>query len=704
MATLICEINVPYNLEISHFERRIKMSQLKYLCSPITVRNKTFKNRILTAPAGLMVINRDGTFSPGESPEPFFAKARGGCAAVMIGETPVDQVWANRFYGMYWDFENPNGPQKATWRRIAAGIKSAGALAFVQLYHAGLMRRGETEGKGGPVAIGPMGYVRANGEEVLAADEKMMQQIIESFGRAALYMKDAGFDGINIHGGHGWMMQQWLSPRTNQRTDEYGGSIDNRCRFPVRILKHIRECVGDDFIIELRVSGEEPGIINGMKREQTARLAQLLEGIVDITHISVGIYTLPIGSHVYSNMYDEHCCNLETAAFVKANTKNMLVTMVGGINSPEEADRLIGEGKVDFISLARQLIADVNFANKCITGHPEDINRCLRCFYCVQSKDKEGDEINVAPAPMGPPPKPDKDTGKEKVFRKEHLCTVNPENAIIIPGGGWPKVTGAKKVLVIGGGCGGMMAAITAADRGHKVTLVEKTGKLGGILNFTDNDTFKYDLKNYRDLLIRRVKQRNISVLLNTEAGTALIARETPDFIIAAVGASASKPDIPGIEHAMGALDTYYGARLGKNVVVIGGGLTGCETAINIAEKGKKVTILKRSSPIAHDTNDGSRQILLDQFARYDIKYFTDLKFKSIAPNGVTVANNEGIVYFYPADSVVYASGMKPNTETVAVLRAAAGTIPFQAVGDCVEAADVAQAIHAAYIAAMGIA
>ncbi len=680
------------------------MSELKYLCSPITVRGKTFKNRILTAPAGLRVILKDGTFPPGESHAVFVERARGGCAAVIVGETAIDQVWANRFYGWFTDFENPDGPQKATWRNIATDIKNAGALALVQLYHAGLMRRGGDDVKGGPVAMGPMGYIRANGEEVVAADEAIMQQVIESFGRAAMYMKDAGFDGINIHGGHGWMMQQWLSPRTNQRTDEYGGSIDNRCRFPLRILKHIRERVGDDFIIELRVSGEEPNIENGMKKEQSARFAQLLEGIVDIMHISVGIYTVPIRSHVYSNMYLEHFCNLEPAAFVKANTKNMLVTMVGGINNPEEADRLIGEGKVDFISIARQLMADVNFANKCMAGHPEDINRCIRCFYCVSSKDKEGDEINVAPLPMGQPLKPDEDGKLPPMPRMERYCTVNPEFGLAVPEGGWPEVTASKNVLVIGGGCAGMMAAITAADRGHRVTLVEKTDRLGGLLNLTDNDSFKVDLKNYKDLLIRRVGQRDIRVLLNTEADAALIAAEAPDFIIAAVGASAAKPDIPGIESAIPALDTYYGAEVGKNVLVIGGGLTGCETALNIAEKGKKVTILKRSSPIAHDANEGAREILCDQFAKYEIKYLTDLKFKGIAPSGVTVENNEGIEYFYPADSVVYALGMNPNTEAVEVLHAAAGDIPFKAVGDCVSAADVAKAIRAAYVAAMEIA
>jgi 2,4-dienoyl-CoA reductase-like NADH-dependent reductase (Old Yellow Enzyme family)/NADPH-dependent 2,4-dienoyl-CoA reductase/sulfur reductase-like enzyme len=655
---------------------------------------------------GLLMMLKDGTYPQGMGHDHYPARARGGYAEVIVGEISVDTVWANRSYMGNTDFEKPEGPQKATWRRLAADIKNAGALAFVQLAHAGAMRTGRGDEKGRPVAMGPMGYTRANGEKIIAADEKIMQQVIESFGRAAAYMKDAGFDGIQVHGGHGWMLQQWLSPRTNHRTDEYGGSTDNRCRFPVRIMKRIRERVGDDFIIELRVSGEEPNFANGMKKEQIARLAQLLEGVVDIMHISVGLYNMPIGSRIYSNMYHEHFCNLEQAAFVKANTKNMLVTMVGGVNNPEEADRFIGEGKLDFVSMARQMTADINFPNKCMAGHPEDINRCLRCSYCMMhTKDKEGEAIDMAPAPMGPAPSAAKD-GKQLPAPPpmEQICSVNPEYGVTIPEGGWPKVTRAKKVLVIGGGCAGMTAAITAADRGHNVTLVEKTDKLGGILKFTDNDTFKYDLKNYKDLLIRRVGQRKIRVLLNTEADAALVAREAPDFIIAAVGASASKPDMPGIEHTIPALDTYYGAKLGKNVVIVGGGLTGCETAISIAAEGKKVTILKRSAPIAHDAPEGTRQVICEEFAKYGIKYFTDLKFKGIAPNGVTAVNKEGIEYFYPADSIVCAMGMNPNTKTVAALRSAAGNTPFQAVGDCTKAADVAKAQRAAYIAAIGIA
>ena len=679
------------------------MAEFRYLLSSISVRGKTYKNRILTAPAGLLVMNRDGTFPPGEGHTEFVRKARGGCAAVIIGETPVDQIWANRFMDFFYDFENSEGPQKAIWRRVAADIRAAGALAFVQLYHAGAMRTTWGKLTGRPVAIGPMGYTRKNGEIVKAADEDDMQQICESFARAALYMKDAGFDGINIHGGHGWMLQQWLSPRTNQRTDEYGGSIENRCRFPLRLLKYIREKVGNNFIIELRVSGEEPGIANGMKKEQVARLAQLLEGIVDIIHVSAGIYTLPIGSRVYSTMYHEHFCNLEQAAFVKANARNILVTVVGGINSPEEADRFIGEGKIDFISLGRQLIADVDFANKCLSGNARDINRCIRCFHCTYTGDKKGDEIDIAPPPLGPAPKSEEEISKIGFPRRERYCTVNPEAGLIPPEGGWPAVKFSKKVLVIGGGCAGMMAAITAADHGHQVTLVEKTDRLGGILKFLDHDTFKYDLKNCRDLLIRRVAQRNIRLLLNTKADKELVISEAPDYIIIATGSSPDRPEIPGIEFAVSALEVYGAQIPGKTIVVLGGGLTGCETAIFLASQGKKVTLLKRSPPLAHDTTEGGRQILLDQFARYGIEYRTGLQIKEIKQDGVSVYTGEGLHFLYPAETVVYALGMKPNTETVRHIQEAADNIPCTAVGDCVAAGDVAKAIRTAYIAAMEI-
>jgi len=290
------------------------------------------------------------------------------------------------------------------------------------------------------------------------------------------------------------------------------------------------------------------------------------------------------------------------------------------------------------------------------------------------------------------------DAGKERPQMPERVCTVNPEKDLVIPDNGWPEVKKAKKVLVIGGGVAGMMAATTATDRGHFVTVVEKSDKLGGIVNFTEYDHYKEDLKNYRDLLIRRMNKRHVNVLFNTEVDAALIAREAPDFIIIAVGSAIKKPDLAGIEAAVHALDTYKpGFKAGNNVVVVGGGLHACETAINLADTAKSVTVLKFKSPELHD---GAPVIVTkDKMDSMGIKYLRDQVFKSIKKDAVEV---EGAVY--PADTIVYCTGMSPRNEIVDAIKALAGNIPVNVVGDCNRASDVAHAIRAAYVAAMQIA
>jgi 2,4-dienoyl-CoA reductase-like NADH-dependent reductase (Old Yellow Enzyme family)/NADPH-dependent 2,4-dienoyl-CoA reductase/sulfur reductase-like enzyme len=660
-----------------------------------------------------VVIHEDGIFAPGEV-ERFSEFACNGSGCVIVGETDIDPVWGDRWNlrsqdlndpvwkmvsQLYTDFSLPDGSKKNSWRQIARAIHEGGALAFVQLFHAGNMRIGLGKVQGRPVAVGPMGYTRKNGEVVKAADEDDMQQICDSFARASAYLKDAGFDGVNIHGGHGWLITQFLSERCNRRTDQYGGSMEKRCNFPVRIMKAVRDAVGDDFIIEVRVSGEETGVPGGYKVEQVGVFSQMVEGIVDIMHISNGHYNLHLSSRTFGgSVYDPHNCNLEQGIYVKEHTKNMLVNVVGGINNPEDSDHLIAEGKIDFISIAKQLYADPKFANKCMSGQSEDIQRCTRCIYC-SGGGADREDWEVTPPPMGGGwIETDPETGKQKKRVREGFCTVNPEHNIIVPEGGWPEITEARKVLVIGGGVAGMMAAITANDRGHFVTLVEKSDRLGGILNFTDYDHYKVDLKNYKDLLVRRMKNRHIKVVFNTEADADVITREAPDIIIAAVGASVNTPDLPGIENAVHALDTYAADfRPGDNVVVLGGGLHACETAINLADTAKSVTVLKFSSPDLHD--GAPAPVTKLKMDKMGIKYYTEQVLRSIKKDAVEV---DGAVY--PADTIVYCFGMNPRADVVEAIRTAAGDTPVKAVGDCNRAQDVAHAIRAAYVAAMEIA
>lgn len=681
------------------------MSELKYLMSPITVRGKTYPNRLIAAPAMGMMIHSDGVFPPGQGSERAVSIARGGWGGVYIGETPIDTEWADRFFfgydqpmpqvaaDMYTDFSDINGPKKNSWRKIATEVHNAGSLIFSELFHAGNMRRCMGKFDERPIALGPMGYTRPDGQVVKMMDEEDMNNTCASFARAAVFMKDAGFDGIMVHAGHGWLLTQFLSERCNKRDDAYGGSMEKRCKFPLEVLKAIREAVGEDFIIECRISGEETGVPGGYSVEQAAVFTEMCgEGLVDIMHISNGHYNLHYSSRVSGpGMYDGHICNLKEALYIKERApKGMLINTVGGISDPFECDRLIGEGKLDFVSMAKQINADPEFGNKCRSGNAEDIQQCALCMYCAGGG-ADPEDWELSPMPMGAPVEKD-DEGKD-VPRgpRESFCTVNPQNGLIVPREGWPIVTEAKKLLVVGGGVAGMMAATTAMDRSHIVTIVEKSDRLGGRLAFADHSNYKKDLAKYRDLLIRRVQQRHIPVKYGTELTAELVEQLCPDEIFVAVGSVVKTPEIKGIENAVCGLEAYTaGHDVPESVVMVGGGLFACEIAIHLADKAKKVTVIKTAA------SDGApvpkvRKKMIEMGIEYIESPVSEI-------SGSAVVTEVGS---FEADRVYYFFGLQPDTEAVGRVKAAAGDIPVKLMGDCDRSVDVAHAIRAAYVAAM---
>ena len=689
---------------------------LPNLTSEITVRGKLYKNRICAAPVGASASPPNGEI-PDFIVDSYRRTALGGCASVCVGEHAAPGIYADRL-GEFpaTDYTKTTGPQSDGWRKYSRTIKESGALALIELAHGGCVRDIDDDLE--PAGIGPVDYIREDGKHIGAMDEKMMREVADDFGVGAAYMKTCGFDGILIHAGHGWLLHQFLSTTFNTRTDEYGGSAENRARFPIMVMRRIREYVGEDFIIELRVSCSEV-TFDGLDREVLLELAKGVEGYVDIMHFSSGLYNDPHATRMWSTMYDDHFCNMPVAEYIKKNTKNLLVSVVGGINSPEDADRYIGEGRIDFVALGRQVQnADVDFANKCMCGREDDINRCLRCLQCGgggMPSDPEAEEPDLdAPATGfgspnkskgGPPPAPA--DGDAPPPRREPMgpkCTVNPMANTDHTFDTLPKAEVSKNVLVIGGGITGLTAAYTAAKRGHRVTLAEKNDRLGGILLFTDSDPHKADLKNYRDLMIRRVMSSDIRVMTGTKADEKLIAEVKPDVILCSVGSSPVTPRIPGIENAEKALDWYFGkAEPGKEVVMVGGGLVGCETALALAELGHKVEIVEMLPRVASDTNDTHRLVIRRKFRDMGVKYSTRCRVTEIRPDGVCAEDADGNAVFFPADSVLYAVGMRANSDTVSELKAAAGNIPFVTIGDCEKPSRVGQNGVAAVKAAIAI-
>lgn len=680
-------------------------SNLPYLTSELIIQGKLYKNRITAAPMGASASPDDGSL-PDFIISEYAERALGGCAEVSVGETCVPGVYADRL-GEFppTDYSRPDSLQADGWRTYSRTIHENGALALIELMHGGAVR--DIDDGLDPAALGPVDYIRGDGRHVGAIDEAMMRQIAEDFGTAAVYMKACGFDGVVIHGGHGWLPHQFLSTTFNTRTDEYGGSAENRARFPAMIIRRIRDAVGDGFIIEVRVSCSEV-TKDGLDGDVLLAFAKGIDGYADIMHFSSGLYDDPHATRMWSTMYDDHFCNLPMAEYIKKNTEKLFISVVGGINSPEDADRYIAEGRIDLIALGRQIgNADPQFAKKCMEGRESDINRCLRCLQCggggMPGPDDDDDD---APAGSFRSPNRDKpgEGGGPPPGPSGPRCTVNPMKNTDYTLDNIPPAELTKKLLVIGGGVAGMQAAIVAAERGHSVTLAEAGGRLGGILKFTDTDLHKTDLKNYRDLLIRRVEGRPIKLLVNTRADKALIEAERPDVIICAVGSSPIVPPIPGIENAVQALDYYLASpELGNSVVMVGGGLVGCETALNLADSGKQVTVVEMLPRAASDTSPVHRRIVRRQLKVRGIEVRGGHRVTSIAPDGVYARTDDSGEVFIPADSVVFAVGMRSNSDTVEELRKLAGDTPFYTIGDCEKVQRVGHAGVAACEAALVI-
>lgn len=655
------------------------MYQFTHLAQPINIGSHVYKNRIIAAPLGRGRFAPDGDAVPRTQ---WLAglRAKGGCAEVCVGETSVDFLHANRENEPETDYAAMDkAPSFVAFSKYAKAIKDNGAFALIELSHAGNARAHLDKG----YPIGPVSFTRSDGVQVVGMDEAKMDEVCESFATAAEFMKRAGFDGVLLHAGHGWLLNQFLSLRDNHRTDEYGGTLENRAKFPLKVIRTVRERCGKDFIIEVRVSGSEMAE-GGMEPDEVGRFCAMLDDVADFIHVSVGLYHDPIHSMEFSTMFQPKGCNAPAAAIIKKYTK-LPVAVVGGINDPAFADSLIADGKCDMVALGRALSADPAWAFKALNGCEDDIAKCLRCHCCF-------------PGP------------KEDVLEENHnvmprlQCTINPLNDLGIPLDSFPLPKDSRKVLVIGGGVAGMQAAVIAHDRGHRVTLVEASDRLGGLLNFTDRDLYKTDLHEFKELMKRRVLRRNIDVLLNMRADEEYIADFAPDAVVIAVGSEPTVPAIPGIEHAHKALDIYFDdlGNIGQRVVIVGGGLVGCESGLNLAKMGKDVTIVGRNSKFAKDAYKMHWIGLMDEMAKC-LTTIAGVRCTEITPDGVRTLDENDVPGFIPADTVIYALGMKAKTALAERLKAACGDKQCFVIGDCDKASKVVKAMEDGFIAAMRI-
>ncbi len=664
-----------------------------HLFSPIKIRNRVYRNRIITAPTlfSCSIFMEDIAENVYRMVE---NRAKGGAAEVSCGEVCVNFHEGVCAFARPFDYDKTEGPDFEAFCEYARRIKKHGAVAMMEVTHEAAQVSVDSPfiPFKGHDAWGPDDYVREDGVHVRAMDEAMMQSICNDFARAVRYFKAAGFDGIVLHGGHGFIIQQFLSPWTNHRTDAYGGSLENRARFPLRILRAMREACGDDMILEVRMSATD-GPSGELEVSDVADFFKMTEGIVDIVHVSNGLKWEGNRSGTFSDMFDPHGLNVPFAAEIKKKV-NIPVAVVGGINSPEFCEQVIADGLVDMVILGRQCYADPEFPNKAASGKEHLIRRCVRCYSCYPGTMEHPTDVDYAP---------------EEMFLRMRPaamgnCAINPKANFLLYPETMPVPEGSRKVLVVGGGVAGMQAAITAVERGHKVTLVEKSDVLGGIINFTDNDPDKVDLHNFKEVLKTELAEVGVDIRLGVEATPEYIREFAPEALIIAVGSETLTIPIPGIENAVPALKVYEkDTKLGKDVLFIGGGLVGCEVALYLAAEGHNVTVMEMLDRLAPESHRMYRTGMLDEMDKRGIKQLLSTRCLEICADGARAQSKDGEEFFVKADSVCYSLGMKAKKDLAASLAAAVDGIPVFHVGDCEHVGKVADAIDAGYMAAMKI-
>lgn len=639
------------------------------LASPITINGVNFKNRILGAPMSNPELDPDCNMRKEEIA--FHEnRARGGLASVAIGLGIVDAVGRShtKEVKLYDIMSLPS------LKEVANAIHHHNCNAVMELAHGGKFANARGHGGAEGVIIGPNDEVNGEGLNVRSMTDEDISRVADSFGEAAKLVKEAGFDMVLIHGGHGWLLGQFSSPSMNHRTDRWGGSLENRMRFSLLVIEKVREAVGPNFPIEFRMSGAE-FTEGGYTIEEGIEMAKAIDGKVDIIHVSVGVHEDPeVFVRTHPSMFIEHGCNVYLAAEIKKHVKTPVATL-GGLNDPDMMEEIIASGKADIVEIARQSICDPYFPEKAFSGNKDDITHCCRCYTCFYNY----------------------------LVNRTYCCAFNPivgnelENKYAFP------ATTPKKVIVAGGGPGGMEAAITAAQRGHSVTLYEKNSRLGGQLLSEQYIPFKQDMFNFVKVLKGRLANAGVDVRLNTELTAEQAAAENADVIITAVGAKPIIPPIPGInnENVVG-LDALHqpAPALGQKVVILGGGLVGCECAIYLDGLGKDVTIVEMKDDWAADSYFMHKNAMNIFMRDSNIKIHVNTTAKAVTDEGLVCQTPDGELLL-EADNILLAAGMKADRATAESFYNAAPRV-FET-GDCIKAGRVLEAVTNGYYRALDI-
>lgn len=602
----------------------------KHVFTPLKVGRTLLKNRVEFAP---MVCNF--TNSLGEPTQQYVEfvefQAASGVALIHLGATPVNWETAVDYPA---ELDVTDEQKTNSLALLAEAAHTHGARLSCELVHAG--RGVDTKLMRVELGLAPTNLpIPGKHPYLKEMDQKDIEKTVAEYADCAGRLYRSGFDGVLIHGAHGNLIAQFLSPMTNHRTDLYGGPLENRCRFPLMILKAVREAVGPEFIVELRISGDEmlPG---GMKINEVVDFLKVAQEYIDLVSISAGLivderaffYTMPPYFHPRG-------ANVPLARTVKQSSHiHIPVSVVGGI-TVDMAERIIGEGSADMVAICRALLADPDMLKKCYRGRPEEVRTCLRCWGCASL----AAHVQCAVNPQ--------------IGRTEKYRTVRKADA-------------RKRVVVVGGGIAGTQAVRTLVERGHDVVLFEKKGTLGGLLNDVNKLPFREDLLRYTEWVVNTTMKCGADIRLNTEATPEIVMAEKPDAIVVAAGSSPARPPIPGTDYAnvYNVLDVDSGrARPAGKVVVCGGGASGCECALALAMEGCDVTVVDMipADDFAIDMNHITRVMLLTLMNDNKVRLIGDHLVRSIDADGVHIEGRDWEHGTLKADYVVEALGMKSN-------------------------------------------
>lgn len=609
------------------------MNKKSNIFKPIQIGNVVSKNRIEVSPAGAFLCGRDG----GNTPEYLaYVKslAKSGAGIVTLGVSSIDEQSSGV------PITNVGNPLYiADLMDLAEVIHKYGALASIELVS-------------GQYMIMPPEVVATK------SSKEEIKHLIELYANAAERCMIAGFDMIMIHGGHGNVPAMFFSRKHNHRTDEYGGSFENRCRFGEELLSAIREKVGNRIAIEYRISGEE--LLEGYSElEETLEYAKKIQDKVDIMHVSRGLLEeeslLP---YLFQPTYFPRAMNLEAAKRFKKEL-NIPVSVVGSFDL-ETAEEVVSNGDVDVVAMMRNILADTDCVTNAYKGKSDETRPCVRCNTCINRTHTQFVRLRCAVNPL---------IGRETQF---------PELR---------EEVHSKNVVIIGGGPAGLEAARTSAKRGYNVTIFEKNSELGGALRMASIAPFKKDMQRYLDWSIRSViNNPKIKVKLNTLATIDNVMAEKPDAVLVGVGA---KPIIPkftlsGTEKVAWVGDVELKkVPVGQDVVMVGAGFTGLEAALTLAKEGKNVKVIDMipEDKIGADGIQISMIALKELLKKEGITFECEVKLSDVTEEGATVEDKDGNKKVIKCDTVILSLGVRADKDQVDMFKDALDEV--YAIGDC---------------------